>query len=45
MIYLLKVVTGAEFWIGVVFGTVLGNMIKTVLVWAWNKIPGVPKIG
>jgi hypothetical protein len=44
MLYFIQMVVGAEFWIGVVVGTVLGKHIVTVLKWAWNKIPRVPKL-
>ncbi len=45
MLYLLGTLVTAELWIGMAIGVVMSGLIKKVLKWAWNLIPGVPKIG
>jgi len=44
MLFFIQMVVSAEFWIGVTVGVVLGKHIVTILKWAWNMIPLVPKV-
>ena len=43
MLFFIHTAVTAEFWIGVVFGIVVGKYVLAILKWAWNLIPGVPK--